>query len=322
LVVTDARGRVTSVNPTAAELAGLDVRRVLGRPVTDVLKVVDDDGRSLLPLATAGRSLDGRLTASDGRVVPVRFSAAPLADQQGRVIVLADRTRETEVERMKSHELRTPLTPIRGYAELLARRPDLSREQVAQFLQEILSSTALMSRAVELLVDVAALEGDRVAVDISKVSVRALIEGRLKAWKERYPQRAGDIKRRTATRLPAVAVDARWVERSLDELVDNAVKYTSAGTPITIVSALDESGERVRVTVKDSGPGFDPALAAELVGDFSQADASETRRVGGMGLGLGFVNRVAARFGLQLTVDATPGEGAEFTLTLPVWADR
>jgi signal transduction histidine kinase len=71
------------------------------------------------------------------------------------------------------------------------------------------------------------------------------------------------------------------------------------------------------MSLRDAGPGFDPRRAAELVGDFSQADASETRRVGGLGLGLGFVNRVAERFGLAFSVETEPGKGSEFTLLLP-----
>jgi len=329
LVVTDAKDRITGVNAMAARLLGLDPDGPVGKPVRDVVTVTDGDGRSLLTSATGRRTVDGELAVADGTTVPVRFSVAPLADKQGRVIVLADRTREREVERMKteflanvSHELRTPLTPIRGYAELLARRSDLARPQVEGFLQEILGSTARMSRAVELLVDVAALEAGRVASEVSKVSVRTLVEERLRVWKERYPERAADFKKRTATRLPAVAIDPRWVGRALDELADNAVKYTPPKTPITLVAALADDERRVRISVRDAGPGFDPDLAAELVGDFSQADASETRRIGGMGLGLGFVNRVAERFGLELTVSAEPGRGAEFALVLPEWPEE
>jgi len=329
LVATDAKDRITGVNAMAARLLGIDADAAVGKPVRDVVTVTDGDGRSLLTGASSRRSVDGELAGADGTKVPVRFSVAPLADKQGRVIVLADRTREREVERMKteflanvSHELRTPLTPIRGYAELLARRSDLARPQVEGFLQEILGSTARMSRAVELLVDVAALEAGRVASEVSKVSVRSLVEERLRVWKERYPERAADLKKRTATRLPAVAIDPRWVSRALDELVDNAVKYTPAKTPITLVAALADDDRRVCISVRDAGPGFDPSVAAELVGDFSQADASETRRVGGMGLGLGFVNRVAERFGLELAVSAEPGNGAEFALLLPEWPEE
>jgi two-component system phosphate regulon sensor histidine kinase PhoR len=313
----------------AARLLGVDAEESIGKPARDVVRATDSDGRALSLARVERRTVDAEVASGDGTTVPVRFSVAPLADKQGRVLVLADRTREREVERMKteflanvSHELRTPLTPIRGYAELLARRKDLARPQVEGFLQEILGSTARMSRAVELLVDVAALEAGRVAAEVSKVSTRALVEDRLRVWKDRYPDRAGDLKRRMATRLPALAVDPRWVNRALDELVDNAVKYTQPRTSITLVATLEDDERRVRVAVRDAGPGFDPDLAAELMGDFSQADASETRRIGGMGLGLGFVNRVSERFGLDLTIDAEPGRGAEFALLLPAWPEE
>jgi signal transduction histidine kinase len=244
-------------------------------------------------------------------------------------VVLADRRREREIERMKteflanvSHELRTPLTPIRGYAEMIARRPELSREQVELFVDEILSSTARMSRAVELLVDVAALEAGRVESERMPIAVRSYVDERVEKWRERYPERAGDIKRRVAGKLPAVDIDRHWVSRALDELVDNAVKYTEPRTPITIVAAMaDDGSRRVRVGVRDSGGGFDPSMTAELIGDFSQGDASETRRVGGLGLGLGFVSRVVDRFGLQMLVDAEPGKGSEFSLLLPAAPD-
>jgi signal transduction histidine kinase len=221
-----------------------------------------------------------------------------------------------------SHELRTPLTPIRGYAEMLARRPDLERKKVESFLDEILASAGRMSRAVELLVDVAALEGGRVEPDRSRVTVRSFVDERIETWKARYPERAGDFRRRVSAKLPRVDIDRRWVARALDEFADNAVKYTPPGTTITLLASAVDEGAGVCVVVRDNGPGFDPQRAVELAGDFSQADASETRRVGGLGLGLGFVSRVAARFALPFTIETEPGKGSEFALVLPAAVDR
>jgi two-component system sensor histidine kinase VicK len=326
LVVSDDQGRITAANPTALSLLGRDESDVIGQRLSDVVQVEDEEGRSLLgPVMSRPGTVDGQLSCTGDERVPVRFGVAPLADGQGHVVVLADRRREHEVERMKteflanvSHELRTPLTPIRGYAEMIARRPELTREQVEMFVDEILSSAARMSRAVELLVDVAALEGGRVAPERSKVRVRALVDERVDKWRARYPDRAGDFKRRVATKLPAVDIDQRWVQRALDELADNAVKYTPAKTAITVIAEPAEDGSGwVRVAVRDAGPGFDPSTTVDLVSDFAQADASETRRVGGLGLGLGFVTRVAERFGLELEVSTEPGKGSEFSLLLP-----
>jgi signal transduction histidine kinase len=297
---------------------------IVGKPLADVLAAEDAEGRSALR-GTSRRIVDAEIVRDSGERTPVRIGVSPLADGQGRVVVLSDRTREYEVDRMKteflaniSHELRTPLTPIRGYAEMIARRPELSRKQVETFLDEILNSTSRMSRAVELLVDVAALEGGRVVPQHTRVSARSFVDERVEAWKARYPDRAADFKRRVATKLPAMDIDRHWVSRALDEFADNAVKYTEPGTAISVTAnAVDGDGSLIRLAVKDTGPGFDPQRAAEFVGDFSQADASETRRVGGLGLGLGFVTRVAERFGLQLTVATELGKGSEFALHVP-----
>ena len=324
LLVTDANWVVTSVNPTAAELIGLTAEEMVGRPLDDVLTAEDADGQPALRRA-ARRTVDAEVVRAGGQRVPVRVGVAPLADGQGRVVVLSDRTREYEVDRMKteflaniSHELRTPLTPIRGYAEMIARRPELSRKQVETFLDEILSSTGRMSRAVELLVDVAALEGGRVVPEHTRVTARSFVDERVEVWKKRYPERADDFKRRVATKLPRLEIDRHWVSRALDEFADNAVKYTDRGTAITMTAtAADGDAGGVWLAVKDAGPGFDPQRAAELLGDFSQADASDTRRVGGLGLGLGFVSRVAEKFGLEISIDTEQGKGSEFALLAP-----
>jgi two-component system, OmpR family, sensor histidine kinase VicK len=327
LVVTDVRGVITDANPMALVLLGQDERHVIGKLLQDVVRVEDAQGRPLLERALAGAgTIDGELIGGGETRVPVRFGVESLSGDQGRVVVLADRRREREIERMKteflanvSHELRTPLTPIRGYAEMIARRPELTRKQVELFVDEILSSTSRMSRAVELLVDVAALEAGRVESERQPVVVRSYVDELVEKWRAGYPERANDIKRRVAGKLPAVDIDRHWVGRALDELVNNATKYTAARTPITIVAAMaDDGSNRVRIGVRDAGPGFDPTMTAELVGDFSQADASETRRVGGLGLGLGFVSRVVDRFDLQMLIDAEPGKGSEFSLLLPV----
>jgi PAS domain S-box-containing protein len=328
LVVTDASGRVTGANPTALELLDRTEETVVGQPLDAVLTVEDAEGRAVTPDRRRG-AVEGDLVRHDGERVPVRMGDAPLGDGQGRVIVLADRRRESEIDRMKteflanvSHELRTPLTPIRGYAEMLARRPDLERKKVESFLDEILASAGRMSRAVELLVDVAALEGGRVEPDRSRVTVRSFVDERIETWKARYPERAGDFRRRVSAKLPRVDIDRRWVARALDEFADNAVKYTPPGTTITLLASAVDEGAGVCVVVRDNGPGFDPQRAVELAGDFSQADASETRRVGGLGLGLGFVSRVAARFALPFTIETEPGKGSEFALVLPAAVDR
>ncbi|MFL6238394.1 MAG: ATP-binding protein [Actinomycetes bacterium] len=323
LLATDSAGNVTSMNPAASALTGVDVDDALGRPLHDVLDVRDDEG-AVFVYGTGDRAQqDGQMQRAGGGTMPVQIAVAPLEGSEGLVVVVRDQSRERDLERMKteflsnvSHELRTPLTPIRGYAELLRRRPDLPRQQTIGYVDTILDSTARMSRVVELLVDVAAIEAGRVHADIHPVAIDGYLKERLETWRKRYPDRVDDLRRRVARGLPRIAVDPSWVGKALDELVDNAIKYTQAGTSVVIGATAGERG-RVRLWVRDQGPGIEPSAMPELFTDFVQVDGSETRAVGGLGLGLAFVRRLSEAFGLGLSVQSQPGRGAEFSLDVP-----
>jgi PAS domain S-box-containing protein len=325
LLATDADGVVTSVNRAALEMLGLEEADVIGEPLGIVADVRDLNDNQLADPSLRLRDDAAEVVRPDGVRVPVRVVLSPLQGVDGVVMVLRDTTREREVERMKteflsnvSHELRTPLTPIRGYAEILVGKPGLDDSQVATFATTIRDEALKMNRVVDLLVDVAALEAGRVSVTPQTITPRELLGLRLDVWQRRAPARSSDLKRRIAAGLPALHVDPTWVGKALDELIDNAVKYTPPGTPITLIAALSPDGTRVRVTVKDAGPGIPEEEQPGLFTSFEQVDGSATRKVGGLGLGLSFVRRLAEDAGLPLTVSSRVGRGAEFSLDLPV----
>lgn len=325
LLATDADGIVTAVNRAALGMLGLEERDVLGESLDVVADVRDDNGMQLADVAMRLRDEPADVLRPDGTKVPVRVAITPLEGAEGVVVVLRDTTREREVERMKteflsnvSHELRTPLTPIRGYAEILISKPELVNSKVTAFATTIRDEALKMNRIVDLLVDVAALEAGRISVSPRAVSVRDLLDVRVDVWQSKVPDRRKDLKRRVASGLPAVHVDPMWVGKALDEFIDNAVKYTPVGTPITLVGALSPDGSRVRVTVKDTGPGIAEHDQTLLFTSFEQVDGSATRRVGGLGLGLSFVQRLAQDAGYPLTVHSRLGRGSEFALDLPV----
>jgi two-component system sensor histidine kinase VicK len=323
LLATDGDGLVTSVNRAALEMLDVDEVDVLGEFLEVVADVRTTTGE---PVLGAGRVLDepAEVHRPDGTTVPVRVVLTPLAGAEGQVLVLRDTTREREVERMKteflsnvSHELRTPLTPIRGYAEILVSKPELGPDRVRTFATTIRDESLKMNRVVDLLVDVAAIEAGRVHATPRPVAVRELLDGCRTDWQQRAPQRAKDLRRRVAGGLPKVMVDPTWVRKAVDELLDNAVKYTPAGTAITLVGSLAPGGRHVRVSVRDAGPGIAEADQARLFTSFEQVDGSATRRVGGLGLGLSFVRRLAENGGFPLHMSSGPS-GSEFSLDLPV----
>jgi signal transduction histidine kinase len=223
---------------------------------------------------------------------------------------------KTECLANVSHELRTPLTPVRGYAELLRRRRNARPEEVAEHAGVIAAAAERMSRVVDLLVDVAALDAGRVSPTVAPMPLLPFLAARISVWRSRRPDRADDLSAPTTQRLPPVLADGRWLAKAVDELIDNALKYTPAGTAVTVEAA--RVAGRVRIGVRDRGPGLDDAARAALYDDFAQADGSVTRARDGLGLGLPFVRRVAALFDFELAVESHTGEGSLFGLDVPL----
>ena len=325
LLATDTHGVVTSVNRAALGMLGVEALDVLGERLDLVADVRDATGRQLADVGMRLRDEPAEVHRPDGTTVPVRVAVTPLDGVDGVVLVLRDTTREREVERMKteflsnvSHELRTPLTPIRGYAEILVAKPGLDPAKVTAFATTIRDESLKMNRVVDLLVDVAAIEAGRVSVRPQPVSVKGLLDDRLETWQTRAPERRKDFLRRVAAGLPDVLVDPTWVGKALDEFLDNAVKYTPVGTAIALVAAWSPEGGPVRVGGEDSGPGIAEDDQDALFLSFEQVDGSATRKVGGLGLGLSFVRRLAEDAGFPLTVTTRVGKGSEFSLDLPV----
>lgn len=338
LLAVDPDGRVTTFNEAAEELFGLPASQVVGRRVPDVARVVTEEGVDLTArLAKPGPGVWNAAAVvlrDDGVPVPVALSAGglrgPSGDVVGGVYLLRDMRREREIERMKteflsniSHELRTPLVPIKGFAELLRTRK-LPRAQAQDFLNRIVESASELERVVDLLVSVAADEAARLTLRNEPVVVRQMVASVIDRWKDRIDDRH-EITRRVAGRLPAVDGDRHLLERSLNELVDNAVKYSPSGGKVTVsavLTGLNGSGPAVAITIRDEGVGISPERLRGIFDDFAQVDSSATREFGGLGLGLAFVRRVVRAHHGRLTCESEPGRGSSFTITLPVSRKR
>jgi PAS domain S-box-containing protein len=337
LLAVDAAGRITIFNRAAEVLTGVPSSDVTGHVMHDVMSLVDRHGRDLsLRVARASRAPWTETTMierPDGERVPVAVSAGTVSgpgdEPAGTVFVLRDMRREEEVDRMKreflsniSHELRTPLTPIKGYAEMLRLR-EIPRNEAEKFLDGILESSGRLERVIDMLVSFAAIEAGHLTLRVEPVELRTLLENVAVRWK-----RKGDelhpVTHWVGRNVPDVVLDRRLIERSLDELVDNAVKYSPAGGSIELEAHLAHSGggPTIEITVRDHGVGIPADRIDSVFGDFAQLDGSSTRQFGGLGLGLAFVQRIVEAHDGELTCRSTPGRGSTFSICLPVVAAR
>ncbi|MDX1657636.1 MAG: ATP-binding protein [Nitriliruptorales bacterium] len=326
LVAVDRDGTITTANPAAAALLGREREELLGTDIARQLLGYEVGGEPLLA-ALGGASHRGT-AAARGSIVrgrtgtPVAATAAPLTDDDGallgRVYVLRDVTGEVEAERMKteflsniSHELRTPLTPIKGYAEVLRNR-ELDHVRVVDFAGNISLAAQRLERIIGMLVDFAALEAGRMEVDIVPTDVSDVVDDVLEDWRNRHPDRK--FVRRIARDLDHVFVDPRLLHRVLEELIDNAVKFSD--DTISILGRWGDEGT-VDLIIRDRGEGIDDEALEQIHEDFRQVDGSATRRFGGLGLGLSIVMRILERFNADVTVRSEEGEGTDVVVHLP-----
>jgi signal transduction histidine kinase len=239
----------------------------------------------------------------------------------GTVALVRDLRRDREVERMKteflsniSHEMKTPLTPIKGYAHMLSTR-DMPKRRAREFAVEIGESARQLERVINQLVNFATMAAGRLEPHPEPVPARRLADDLVARWSDRM-HNGHRVTRRVARGTPDLLVDRRLLDMSLDELVDNAVKYSPDGGTIAVQIAPDGNGT-VMVSVVDRGVGVPDEMLPAIFADFSQADGSATREFGGLGLGLPLVRHVAEAHGGDVAVDSAPGRGSTFTLRLP-----
>jgi signal transduction histidine kinase len=211
-----------------------------------------------------------------------------------------------------SHELRTPLTPIRGYTEIL-RRGRVPARRATGYLDEIGQAAQRLERIVSLLVDVAALDAGRYNVTPQDTSPETLLGDAVKRWD--HVARTHPIHVEVDGKLPDVKADPVAIGRVFDELLDNAVKFSPDGGAITLEAA--RAGDGVRFTVHDNGKGMDAGRLSALGEAFEQLDSGDTRRFGGLGLGLTYVRGVLRQHDSRLVVDSAPDDGTTCSFALP-----
>lgn len=337
LVAVDGDGRITDFNDAAAALFRTTASKVR-RKTADVLHVVGDDGEDMSAKLNAAHSEwsgDGVVVHGDAEEIPVAITIGalrgPAGTRAGAVAVLRDMRAQQQVERMKteflsniSHELKTPLTPIKGYAGMLATRK-LSAERTRAFGVEIAASAAQLERVITQLVSFATAAAGRLEPSVEPVPARVLVEEAVARWSDRVAE-GRVIDRRIARGTPDVLVDRRYLDQSIDELIDNAVKYSPEVGRISVTAELvpteNGDGPRVGISVTDRGIGVPEERLDAIFGDFEQADGSSTRKFGGLGLGLALVRSVAEAHGGALTCSSVEGRGSTFTLVLPAVAPK
>jgi signal transduction histidine kinase len=218
-----------------------------------------------------------------------------------------------------SHELRTPLNAIIGYGEmLLEEAEDLGQAGFIPDLQKIHAAAKHLLALINDILDLSKIEAGKMELYYETFDVAPMIQDVVATITPLVKKNANALEVRCAENLGAMRADLTKVRQTLFNLLSNACKFTEHGT-ITLEVARDamDGGGWVTFRVRDTGIGMTPEQMEKLFQEFSQADASTTRKYGGTGLGLAISRRFCQLMGGDITVESALGQGSTFTITLP-----
>ena len=245
------------------------------------------------------------------------------AGERGALVVLHDVTRLHHLEQVRrdfvdnvSHELRTPFTLVSGFAETMLDGDMCPTPEARHFLQIIHKHSARVSAIIDdllLLADIERAE-DGAGIRFEDSLLAPVISAALLSCGRTAEPRKVTLQEQCEAGLTG-RMNALLVEQAVTNLVDNAIKYSSSDTRVTVRGL--RRGDHVAVEVIDTGIGIAPEHQQRIFERFYRVDAARSRDSGGTGLGLAIVKHIAQVHGGEVTVRSAPGRGSTFTLRLP-----
>jgi PAS domain S-box-containing protein len=283
--------------------------------------------RSLIVVAmVSGRSLKGFLGFDSVRQEQSwAEDIIALFKLVGEMFANALARKQAEVERKKierlkdelvstvSHELRTPLTSLRGFAELMLER-EFPPEKQHEFLTVIHNASLRLTNLINDFLDLQRLESGHHTYDFRSVDLGEVLRETVTLFA--HEDRHHTLRLVLPPSLPPVRADADRLRQVLSNLLSNAVKFSPQGGEVTLGARL-EGRKKVVVWVADQGVGISPEEMHKLFSKFFRIDNTETRSIGGTGLGLALVKEIVEAHGGQVWAESTSGQGSTFFFTLP-----
>jgi two-component system phosphate regulon sensor histidine kinase PhoR len=325
VIALNEEGRVVAWNAPAKKFAP-----ALARDIPLSLALRSPDVIEAVRRATAG---DGAERVEVYERVPVDHWTeayvipAPLtAGRAGRLLMLTlhDLTSAKRVEQMRadfvanvSHELRTPLASLSGFIETLQGPARDDREAQQRFLAIMKEQATRMARLIDDLLSLSSIELKEAILPEQEVDlvgiVRQVIDGLQPLARERGVAISCELPREAHM----VRGDRDELIRVFENIVENGLKYGASGKRVDINLHIDDT-RNIAVAVRDYGPGIDPLHVPRLTERFYRVDIAESRAQGGTGLGLALVKHILNRHRGRLLIDSQLGEGATFTVLLPL----
>jgi two-component system phosphate regulon sensor histidine kinase PhoR len=321
IIVTDPEGRITLCNPAFERVFGLACDEAHGLAVVDATKSSPLDQAFRAALSGGQATAEVRVLFPAQRELEATVTGISDKEPLGAVAVLHDVTQLRRLEAVRrefvanaSHELQTPITAIKAMAETLLAGGRDDPVLAERFLRDLERQADRLGALVRDLLDLAAIEAgahQHAATEVPVREIATAVAGQLDSLAK---QRRVAMEFSIPDDLTA-ACDRSSLTRILENLLDNAIKYTEPGGCVGVTAA--RSGETVAITVWDTGVGIVSSDLERVFERFYRVDMGRSREVGGTGLGLSIVKHLAEAFGGSVSVSSQLGKGSRFTVILP-----
>jgi PAS domain S-box-containing protein len=351
IVVTDAKGKLVQCNLATCEIFGYALSELLGQQIDVLMKPVASGEKSEYldifrrqgrlktahgPQVLCGRRKGGeafslRMTISEMRVDDEAYFVAVMQDftaietAQKMLIQAKEKAEKDNLTRGEflanmSHEIRTPMNGIVGMTELAMETQD--RVVQKEYLTLARDSANHLLHIINQILDFSKIEARAVELELLQVSPGQLIRDTARSLEQLARGKGIDLEVDVASAVPELVwMDPVRMRQVLTNLIGNAIKFTQVGTVTVAAQSVPGQAEGqsvLRISITDTGVGFDPSRTLSLFNPFTQADGSVTRSFGGTGLGLAITRRLVNLMGGEITANGQPDLGACFTVTLPV----
>lgn len=345
VVLLDSTGAIKVINPSASSITGWSAHDAFGLNYLSVIRLINDRDTEIKdddnPIAETLRTYKIHTTdalfllTKSGRKINVDVSVSPVSstENQGAIVVFRDITLRKQGEEEKnnfistaSHEMRTPVAVIEGYLGMLLN-PKLATidDRAKVYIEKAHENSQHLGSLFQDLLDTTKLDDNRMEHHLEPVNAidftRGIVADMQQKAKDKNLQLVfamGNYSSAAVMPIYYVMADKDHLLEILDNVIDNAIKYTESGS---VEVSVDGDATRVRFIIKDSGIGIAPEDVSHLFQKFYRVDNADTREIGGTGLGLYLVKKMAESMNGRVWLESELKKGSTFYIELPRISD-
>jgi PAS domain S-box-containing protein len=346
IVFTDVQGIILETNQTVVDMHGYqDKNEILGKNINEFMADQSDEESKISNQRLIETGVDRKskhtFIRKDGSTFPAEMSTAVVKDNSGKlfgfIVLTSDTTARDqaeeehrkvveyrEMDRLKtnlistiSHELRTPLASIKGYATLLlAYEHKLARAQKTESIAAIDRATDRLTELIEHLLDMSRLDAGLLKLTLQPVQPEEIIKTAVEEAQMRSPD--FHFINKTKGGLPELTADGRRLRQVIDNILENATKYSPKGTEVKLTAIV--KGDDLLISIADQGRGIKESEYSKIFERMYRIEQRLQEDPGGLGLGLSLCKALVEGHGGKIWVESTIGKGSTFYFTIPLKA--